>query len=132
MTQGTQEREIHNNDGAKLNCTNEMPMVAELANTNGETGVGPARQATNANRAQDHGSEQKSVPTMAPHAVDVEGEIQMLKDKVYEIEEEIDKLQWDVKSTITCQVLHPHALGTSICAIDLTVGDTGVQEIRTN
>ena len=51
MTQGTQEGEIHNNDGAKLNCTNEMPMVAELANTDGEAGVGPARQATNVNRA---------------------------------------------------------------------------------
>ena len=132
MTQGTQEGEIHNNDGAKLNCTNEMPMVAELANTDGEAGVGPARQATNVNRAQDHGSEQKSVPTMAPHAIGVEGEIQILKDKVYKIEEEIEQLQWDVKSAITCQVLHPHALGTSICAIDLTVGDTGVQEIRTN
>ena len=132
MTQGTQEREIHSNDGAELNCTNEMLMVAQLANTDGESGVGPARQATNVSSAQDHGSEQKSVPTMAPHAIDVEGEIQILKDKVYEIEGEIEKLQWDVKSTITCQVLHPHTLGTSICAINLTVGDTGVQEIRTN
>ena len=112
-------------------------MVVQLANTDGESGVGPARQATNVSHqanssAQDHSSEQKSVPTMAPHAIDVEGEIQILKDKVYEIEGEIEKLQWDVKSTITCQVLHPHALGTSICAINLTVGDTGVQEIRTN
>ena len=81
MTQGTQEKEIHSNNGAKLNCTNEMPMVAGLANTDGETGVGPARQATNVNRAQGHGSEQKPVPTMAlimaPHAIDVEGEIQI-------------------------------------------------------
>ena len=73
-----------------------MPMVVELANTDGETGVGPARQATNVNRAQDHGSEQKSVPTMAPHAIGVEGEIQILKDKVYKIEEEIEQLQWDI------------------------------------
>jgi hypothetical protein len=109
MAQGTQEIETHN-IGAELNCTDEMPMVVESANTDKETGVGLTHQATDAG-GKHYCNAQNLMCNLATDTASIGGEIQNLKHRVSEIEGELEKLQWDVKSSITCQVstFHPQA-----------------------
>ena len=92
MDEGTQEIESHNND-VEANFGNEVPMVVEQADKGKEAAIDLTHQA--------------------PDAIGLcmAEEIQSLKHRVCEIEGDVEKLQWDVKSSITCQVstFHPQA-----------------------